>query len=133
MKPVSAQTNRPLPIGAVLDVVDNSGARKLKIIGVRKCGGVKKRLLAAGIADVIVGTVKAGKPGMRKQVVLATIIRQRKEYRRPSGIRIKFEDNAAVILTDVLGTPKGSRIKGAIAKEVVERFPAVGKLSSVIV
>ncbi|MBR9678678.1 MAG: 50S ribosomal protein L14 [Nanoarchaeota archaeon] len=133
MKPVSAKTNRPLPIGAVLDVVDNSGARKLKIIGVRKYGGVKKRLAAAGVADVIVGTVKVGKPGMRKQVVLATIIRQRKEYRRPSGIRVKFEDNAAIILTDVAGTPKGSRIKGAIAKEVVERFPAVGKLSSVIV
>ena len=74
MKPVSSKTTRSLPIGAVVDVVDNSGARQLKIIGVRKYGGVKKRLAAAGVADIVVGTVKAGKPEMRKQVVLATIV-----------------------------------------------------------
>jgi large subunit ribosomal protein L14 len=117
----------------MLDVVDNSGAKQIKIIGVRKYRGVKKRLASAGVADIVVGTVKAGKPDMRKKVVLATIIRQKKEYRRPDGTRIKFEDNAAVIVTDTMGTPKGSRIKGAVAREVVERFPAIGKLSNVIV
>lgn len=133
MRPTSAKTTRALPIGAFLDVVDNSGARILQIIGVRKYGGVKKRIASAGVGDVIVGTVKAGKPELRKQVVLATIIRQRKEYRRPDGTRIKFEDNAAILLADMIGTPKGTRIKGAVAREVVERFPAVGKLSSSIV
>ena len=62
----------------------------------------------------------------------AVIIRQRKEYRRPSGMRVSFEDNAAVLVDDK-NEPKGSLIKGPVAKEVVERFPTISKVASIIV
>ncbi len=133
MRPVSSKVGRPLPIGAELRVVDNSGAKILKVIGVKKYGGVKRRLAAAGVGDIVVGTVKVGKPDIRKTVVKAVVIRQRKEYRRSDGTRIKFEDNAAVVITDEIGTPKGSRVKGAVAREVVQRFPTLGKICSIVV
>src|SRR3990170_3979284 len=132
MRPVSARIGRPINVSTVLNVADNSGARLIKVIGVHVYHGVKKRYPSAGIGDIIVASVKAGKPELRKQVVLATIIRQKKEFRRPDGTRVKFEDNAAVLLSDDLGTPKGTRIKGAVAREVVERFSAIGKISSIV-
>ena len=70
---------------------------------------------------------------MRKTVVPAVIVRQKKEYRRPDGTRIKFEDNAAVVLKDDKGNPKGTLIKGPIAKEVVERWPAIAKIAKIVV
>jgi len=70
---------------------------------------------------------------MRKQQVFGIIVRQRKEYRRPDGTRIKFEDNAVVIVKDEDGNPKGTLIKGPIAKEAAERWPAVARLASIIV
>jgi len=69
---------------------------------------------------------------MRKKVVYAIIIRQRKEYRRSNGMRIKFEDNAAVVLKDDKGNPKGTIIKGPVAKEAADRWPGVAKLASII-
>ena len=63
----------------------------------------------------------------------AVIVRQRKEYKRPSGMRIKFEDNAVVVLKDEKGNPKGTLFKGPIAKEAAERWPAIAKLSKIIV
>ena len=70
---------------------------------------------------------------MRKKVVNAIIVRQRKEYRRPNGMRIKFEDNAVVVLKDDKGNPKGTILKGPIAKEVADRWPAIAKLASIVV
>jgi large subunit ribosomal protein L14 len=70
---------------------------------------------------------------MRKQVVPAIIVRQRKEYRRADGVRIKFEDNACVVCKDDKGNPKGTFLKGAIAKEATERWPGVANISSIIV
>ena len=66
---------------------------------------------------------------MRKKVVNAVIVRQRKEYRRSDGMRVKFEDNAAVVVKDDKGNPKGTLVKGPIAKEVVGRWPAVAKIA----
>jgi len=63
---------------------------------------------------------------------MAVIVRQRKEFRRPDGLRVKFEDNAAVLINEKL-EPRGSEIKGSIAKEVVERFPAIGKIATIVV
>ena len=77
--------------------------------------------------------VKSGKPGMRKQVVQAIIVRQKKEYRRPNGMRIKFEDNAAVVLKDDKGNPKGTILKGPIAKEACDRWPGIAKLAKIVV
>ena len=70
---------------------------------------------------------------MRKKVVYAIVVRQKKEYRRPDGTRIKFEDNSAVVLKDDKGNPQGTIFKGPIAKEACERWPGIAKVASIIV
>jgi large subunit ribosomal protein L14 len=111
---------------------DNSGAKEVEIIAVI---GHKTRLRMhpkAGIADMVNVVVKKGKPDIRKKVERAVIVRVKKEFRRPDGTRVKFEDNA-VVLVDEKGLPKASEIKGVIAKEVGERFPKIAGIASVIV
>ena len=76
--------------------------------------------------------LKKGKPEIRKKVERAVIVRVKKEFRRPNGLRVKFEDNAAV-LVDEKGLPKGSEIKGVIAKEVGERWPKIAGIASAII
>ena len=90
-------------------------------------------LLIAGIGDLVMASVTKGKPDIRKQVVFAVIVRQKKEYRRPDGTRIKFEDNSAVVLKDDAGNPKGTIFKGPIAKEACDRWPGVAKIANMIV
>ncbi|MFQ5815118.1 MAG: 50S ribosomal protein L14, partial [Candidatus Hydrothermarchaeaceae archaeon] len=121
-----------LPAGARLAVVDNSGAREIEIISVLGIGGVRSRMPKAGIGDLVVASVKKGTPEMRKKKVNAVIVRQRKEFRRPSGLRVKFEDNAAVITSET-GEPSGSDIKGAVAKEAAERWSKIASMASIIV
>lgn len=133
MKAVKARITRALPYGAYVPVCDNSGAKVIRIFSVKGHKTRKGRISAAGVGDVVVASVKKGKAGVRKTVVLAVIVRQRKEYRRPDGTRIKFEDNAAVVLKDEKGNPKGTLFKGPIAKEACERWPAVAKLAGIIV
>ncbi len=133
MKAVNARVTRALPVGAYVKVADNSGAKIIKIIAVKGHKTVKGRLSAAGVGDLVVASVVEGDPSMRKKIVNAVIIRQRKEYRRPNGLRVKFEDNAAVILKDEFGNLKGTLIKGAVAKEAVQRWSTIGKLASIIV
>ncbi len=132
MKAIRAEVPRCLPTGARLICADNTGARELEIIAVKGYKGVRRRYPAAGVGDIVVVTVKKGTPDIRKQVHYAVIIRQRKEYRRPDGTRVKFEDNAAVI-TDDKGNPKGSEIRGPVAREAAERFPKIGSIASIIV
>lgn len=132
MKPVKARTTRALQHGAWVDITDNSGGKILKITAVLGHKTVLGRHPEAGVADVVMGSVVSGKPDMRKTVVHAVIVRQKKEYRRFDGTRVKFEDNACVVLKDRDGTPKGTMIKGPIAREVAERWPLVSKLASVI-
>lgn len=132
MRAVKARVVRALPTGARIKIVDNSGAKEIEIIQVKGYKGVRRRLAAAGVGDIVVASVKKGTPEMRKQKVYAVIIRQRKEYRRPNGLRVKFEDNAAVI-TNEKGEPKGSDIKGPVAKEAAERWPKIASLASIIV
>lgn len=133
MKAVKARITRSLPFGAYVPVCDNSGAKIIKIISVKGHKTAKGRISAAGIGDLILASVKKGKKDIRKTVVFAVIVRQRKEYRRPEGIRVKFEDNAAVVLKDEKGNPRGTLLKGPIAKEVGERWPAIAKLASIVV
>ncbi len=132
MQAVKAKITRALPVGAKLKCIDNSGARELEIIAVVGYRGVRKRLASAGVADMVVASVKKGTPEMRGQVVYAVIVRQKKEYRRPSGIRVKFEDNAAVLVTPE-GEPRASEIKGVIAKETAERWHSIATRASMIV
>ena len=133
MKAISAKITRALNVGAYIPTCDNSGAKILKIFTVVGLKTVKDRYPAAGVGDLVMASVKKGKPEMRKQVVYAVIVRQRKEYRRRDGMRIKFEDNAAVVLKDDKGNPKATMIKGPIPKEVVERWPQIGKIATIIV
>ena len=132
MKGVRAKITKALPAGARLDCVDNTGAKVLQIIAVKGYRGVKNRYPKAGVGDMVVVAVKKGRPEIKKQILKAVIIRQRKEYRRPSGLRVRFEDNAAIIVDD-RGTPKGSEIRGPVAREAVERFSAIASAATMIV
>jgi len=133
MLALKARVSRALPANAEVATCDNSGAKVLKIFTVVGAKTKKGRIASAGISDLVMASVKKGKPEMRKQVVFAVIVRQKKEYRRPDGTRVKFEDNAAVVLKDDKGNPKGTIIKGPIAKEVTERWPGVAKIASIII
>src|SRR3989344_8214133 len=125
MKGMKANITKSLPVGANVQTCDNSGAKIIQIISVKGYRSVKRRRALAGVGDCVTATVKKGLPAMRKQIVQAIIVRQRKEYKRPDGVRIVFEANAAVIVKDDMGTPKGTIFKGAIAKEVAERWPPI--------
>lgn len=133
MKAVKARLTRALPIGAWVETCDNSGAKICKITTVCGLKTVKGRKPSAALGDLLYVSVVSGKPDMRKQVVPALIVRQKKPWRRIDGIRIGFEDNACVVLKDEQGNPKGTMIKGPIPKEIVERYPAVAKIASIIV
>lgn len=133
MKAIKSSVTRALPLGSEVETCDNSGAKVLKIFAVKRHKTRKGRSQSAGVGDMVLAAVKRGRPDMRKQVVFAIIVRQRKEYRRPDGTRISFEDNAAVVLKDDKGNPKGTIFKGPIAKEVALRWPAVAKVANIIV
>jgi len=103
-----------------LKVADNSGAKEIMCINIP--GSSKRRY--AGIGDVIVATVKVAIPmGQVKkgEVVRAVIVRTAKAKRRPDGTYVRFDDNAAVILTERQDNPRGSRIFGPVARELRER------------
>ena len=102
-----------------LKIADNTGAREIMCINV--LGGTRKRY--AKVGDVIVASVKRAIPGSatkKGEVVKAVIVRTAKSYRRPDGSYIKFDENAAVILTDK-NNPKGTRIFGPVARELREK------------
>ncbi len=102
-----------------LKIADNTGGRQLMCIGV--LGGTRKKY--AHIGDVIVGSVKRAIPGGAVKggdVVRAVIIRTTKPYRRPDGSYIRFDENAAVILTDK-NNPRGTRIFGPVARELRDK------------
>ncbi len=132
MKALKAKIPRALPTGAMLVCADNSGAREVQIISVIGYKGVRRRYPAAGVGDMVVVSVKKGLPEIRKQVHYAVIIRQRKEFRRPKGERIKFEDNAAVLVNEK-GEPKGTEIRGPVAREAAERFSKIATIATTIV
>lgn len=132
-KKVSRQRlTRGVQVGTVLSCVDNTGAKIIKMIGCKDFGGRLNRLPTASPGDVIICTVKKGKPDMRKKVVPVVLIRQKKELRRREGIRVCFEDNAGVILLPT-GAVKGSQISGPIPREVGEMWPKISSLASAII
>lgn len=133
MQAVKAYVTRALNQGAYVETCDNSGAKVVKIVSVINKKTVFGQKPSCGVGDLVLVAVKKGTPEMRKTVTYATIVRQKKEYRRPDGTRIKFEDNACVILKDENGNPKGTIFKGPIAKEAADRWPGVMKVASTIV
>nr|MDO8076445.1 50S ribosomal protein L14 [Candidatus Freyarchaeota archaeon] len=124
--------SRGLNVGAKIPCADNSGAKIVEIISVIGYKGRLNRMASASVGDMAVVSVKKGTPDMRRQVLRAVIIRQKKPYRRPNGEWIQFEDNAAVI-TNPEGQPKGSEIRGPVAKEAAERWPRLAGVASMIV
>lgn len=103
-----------------LRVADNTGA--LEILCIQVMGGTRRRY--ARVGDLIRATVKSVRPGsavQKGQVVKAVVVRTRKEYQRPDGSTIRFDDNAAVIVGDDGFEPTGTRIFGPVARELRDR------------
>ena len=123
---------KALQVGSRLACVDNTGAKELQVISVLGYGGTRRRRPVAGVGDTVVASVKKGTPELRGQLVHAVIVRQKKEYRRPDGMRVKFEDNAAVLLTPE-GAPRGSDVRGPVAREAAERWPRVAGIATIVV
>jgi len=130
MKAVSARATRSLNIGSLLEACDNSGARICKIVGVKGSKTSKGRMTYAKIADQVKVAVRKGDPKMKGEIFDAILVRQRKPWLRNTGERICFSDNAVVLLKDEKGNPKGTQIKGAVAREVQERWKEVARLAS---
>ncbi|MEM5813207.1 MAG: 50S ribosomal protein L14 [Candidatus Aenigmatarchaeota archaeon] len=132
MKAISARVTRAINVGAIIECADNTGAKKLQVIAVKGYKGVRKRIPKAGVGDIVICSVKKGDEKLKKQVVYAIIIRQRKEYRRLSGERVKFEDNAAVLINPANMEPQGTEIRSVVAREAVERISSVGKIATIV-
>ncbi len=132
MKAISARATRGLNLGANVISADNSGAKIVRVVSVKKGKSTKARQQSAKIADWVKVSVRKGLPDMRGKVFDAIVIRQKKSYRRLNGERIAFEDNAVAILKDEKGNPKGTQIKGPVAREVMERWPQVAKIAQVV-
>lgn len=108
-----------IQVQTILDVADNSGAKKMMCIKV--LGGTRSRY--ATIGDIIVCAVKEAIPGAgvkKSDVVRAVIVRTRKEIRRSDGTYIRFDDNAGVVISDQKN-PRGTRVFGPVARELRDR------------
>ncbi len=103
----------------------------MNVISVYSNHGTLNRLPSGGIADVLLCSVRKGKPDMRKKLFQAVIIRQRKPWRRINGTYIYCEDNAGVIINQK-GDPKGSAINGPVAKECGDLYPKIVSNASAV-
>jgi len=132
MEAMKADVTPGLEKGSLVTCADNTGARQLKVISTAGYSGRLNRHPKAGLGDKVTVSVTKGTPEMRRQVLEAVVVRQRKPIRRPDGTRVKFEDNAAVIV-DENEDPRGTEIKGPIAREVAERFGSIASTATMIV
>ena len=133
MKAVAARLTKGLNIGSNVLASDNSGARIVRIVGVKHGKTKRGRQQYAKLGDHVKVSVRKGDPKILGMVFDAVVIRQKKPYRRRSGQRVAFMDNAVCVLKDEKGNPKGTQVKGPIAKEVAERWPFVAKIARYIV
>ena len=132
MKAISAKVTRGLNIGSEVVAADNSGARIVRITSVKHGKTKKGRQQYAKVGDFVKVSVRKGKPEMKGVVFDAIVIRQKKSYRRLTGERVRFEDNAVALLKDEKGNPKGTQIKGPVAREVAERWKEVAKIAQFV-
>lgn len=132
MKGLGSSVNKGLQVGSRMICNDNSGAKIVQIIGTK--GGKSKHAMypKVGVGDIVIVAVKKGAAGMRKKVLRAVVVRQAQTIRRANGMRLAFEDNAVVIIDDQ-GLPVGTEIKGAVAREVADRFPKVAAIAPAVV
>merc|ERR1711933_149062 len=120
-----------LPNAALMNCADNTGAKNLYIIAVFGIQGRLNRGPSACPGDMVLATVKKGKPELRKKVMPAVVVRQKKAWRRKDGVFIYFEDNAGVIVNPK-GEMKGSAVTGPVAKECAEFWPRIASACGTI-
>ena len=113
-----------LPVASVMNCADNTGAKNLYMIAVSGFGARLNRFPTGSVGDMFLCSVKKGKPELRKKVMPAVIIRQRKPIRRREGFFLYFEDNAGVIVNPK-GEMKGQNINGPCAKECADLWPKI--------
>ncbi|HET7390434.1 MAG TPA: 50S ribosomal protein L14 [Nitrososphaeraceae archaeon] len=123
---------RALPIAAELVCADNTGAKILRIAQVTRYKGRHSRLPSAAVGDFVTVTVKKGPAELRRQIFGAVVVRQKYPVKRLNGVRVTFEDNAAVLVTPE-GEIKGTDIKGPVAAEAAERWPRIANLAPLII
>lgn len=133
MKAVAAKMTRGLSIGSYVIAADNSGARIVKITGVKGGKTRRGRQQPAKIGDWVKVSVRRGLLEMKGKVFDAVVIRQKKPYRRNTGERIAFVDNAVALLKDEKGNPKGTQIKGPVSREIATKWPQVAKIAQFVV
>jgi len=121
-----------LPVAAVMNCADNTGAKNLYVISVKGIKGRLNKLPAACVGDMVLACVKKGKPELRKKVMPAIVVRQRKHWRRKDGTFIYFEDNAGVIVNPK-GEMKGSGVTGPVAKECADIWPRIASNAGTVV
>jgi len=129
---VKPRTSYGLCNGSRILITDNSGAKIAQIINVDHSKTRLRRLPKATVGSVCTVTIKKGKPEMRGNILKAVIVRQRMIYRRLDGTRLCFEDNAGVLISKE-GDPRGTEIRGPIAREAAEIFPRLASISSLII
>jgi len=126
------RTPAGLQVSSTMNCADNSGAKNLYMIAAKGCGARLNRLPKAAPGNMILASVKKGKPELRKKVLLAVVIRQKKSWRRYDGVFLSFEDNAGVIVNEK-GELKGSAITGPVAKECAELWPKIASAAPSVV
>jgi large subunit ribosomal protein L14 len=132
MKAISSKIVKGLCVGSVITCADNTGVKEMQIISVKNYKGKWRTKPKTGVAGHVNVKVISGNEKVRHLVHKAVIIRQRKEWKRPNGMSISFEDNAGVLVDD-MGAVRGSFIKGPVAKEAVERYPTIGKIANMVI
>ncbi|MDE1868670.1 MAG: uL14 family ribosomal protein [Candidatus Micrarchaeota archaeon] len=133
MKGLSTTIPKVLIPGSVLTCADNSGAKTLMIINrIGKGGQRKGRNSHSGIGDIVIASVKSGTPQYVKKKVRVVIIRQKSPMKRANGMRVRFEDNAGILVTEA-DLAVGTEVKGAMAREIVERYVKLAGIASRVV
>ena len=132
MKGFAAKATRALNIGSLVLASDNSGARIVKIVGVKGGKTRRGRQQYAKMGDKVKISVREGDHKIKGEIFDAVVVRQKKPYRRKTGERVAFVDNAVVLLKDDKGNPKGTQIKGPISKESGERWPFINKIAKIV-
>merc|ERR1719359_1300251 len=113
-----------VPVACVMNCADNTGAKNLFMIAVTMFGARLNRFPTGSVGDMFLASVKKGKPELRKKVMPAVIVRQKKCIRRREGYFLYFEDNAGVIVNPK-GEMKGQNVTGPVAKECAELWPKI--------
>ena len=131
-KTSKARTSYGLLNGSRILITDNSGAKIAQIINVDHHKTRLNRLPKATIGDVCTVTIKKGRPELRGNILKCVIVRQKMIFRRIDGTRLCFEDNAGVLISKE-GDPRGTEIRGPIAREAAEQFPRLASISSLII